>query len=144
MKTIDEVIKRNDYKKLVPRLNEKSIEIAQLILRKMIELDCEDVCFKVGAYIRCNKYSGDGGTETHLVVENDYGQIYSLNVLKGYHLNGNFSNVFIEPADNKMRLVFLNSVQNILEQLIHLEDTLTIQVESALREVESIADNNHE
>ena len=144
MKTIDEVIKRNDYKKLVPQLKEKSIEIAQLILHKMIELDCEDVCFKVDAYIRCHKYSGNGGTETHLVVEGDYGQIYSLNVWKGYYLNGDFSNVFIEPADNKMRLVFLNSVQDILQRLTHIEDTLTAQVESTLRKAESIAGNNHE
>ena len=68
MKTIDEIVNRNDYKSLNKALNERVKEIAEIIRKKMYCLQIEELDY----YRICEVKSGSGSSDDYLAIGDGY------------------------------------------------------------------------
>ena len=144
--TLDELLSRQDYKKLTEALKERVEDLANRILKKMIELHIEGhICAKNGAKIQVQYkeidytgiiytylgiYSKDTPVWYDLYEEPDY-LYHSLNDL--YLENEpNHKNYRIFGATVKDALLFLNSARDIIMQIAEIETQKAEEIEAAL------------
>lgn len=141
MKTIDEIINRNDYVKLNEALRERTLELAEIVLKKMQELD---VKYIDDFDLRIVKYSCNAGfSQHHLCVvdqnlgEYDYENARSLEASSSYYFCGDF-NCWIQAASSKDGLNFLNNARSIFAYLDELENEKCNDIETALMETANL------
>ena len=128
MKTIDEIVARSDYKNLNYALNERVKEIAEIIRKKMYELQINDL----GEYSIIEVKSNSGFSDEYLSVEDEYAY-RSLEDDESRCFAGDY-NCHICAATYQQKLHFLNSSKSLFEMLDKIETKKCEEIEKALQE----------
>lgn len=131
MKTLDEILKREDYKRLTSEMAERVYDIAIKIRRKMHSLDIKELTVD-GLKIRdCKRRSNVDCYVFLAVVDNeDYeDSLYDIND-SGY-LHNDYS-CYINGATNKEALAFLNRARKIIEYLGEKEEEKVKAIQQAM------------
>ena len=146
-KTIDEILKRDDYARLTKTLKDRTEEIAVKVRRKMKDLDIDEMIIN-GFKIVVKKYSADNGQYhfdnlsikqycTDYRNDGGYYEYLSLeDINESYYAYDDFK-CKIEGASNKQALKFLNSAKKIFE---YLDDTESEQVNDVTKALEETKD----
>lgn len=131
MKTLDEILKREDYKRLTSKMAERVYDKAIKIRRKMHSLDIKELTVD-GLKIRdCKRRSNVDSYVFLAVVDNeDYeDSLYDIND-SGY-LHNDYS-CYINGATNKEALAFLNRARKIIEYLGEKEEEKVKAIQQAM------------
>lgn len=131
MKTLDEILEREDYKRLTSEMAERVYDIAIKIRRKMHSLDIKELSVD-GLKIRdCKRRSNVDSYVFLAVVDNeDYeDSLYDIND-SGY-LHNDYS-CYINGATNKDALAFLNRARKIIEYLGEKEEEKVKAIQQAM------------
>lgn len=130
MKTLDEIIKRDDYKKITVPLKDRVEELAEVIRNKMCDLDIS----RLGGVKVC-VYETHIGTYRFLAdVETD--RSYE-DVGREYLYGGDFTCRVI-GVSNKKALAFLNSVRSYIDMLDCKETQKVKAIQEALDNTEDL------
>lgn len=140
MKTLEEIIARNDYKNLTSALKQKASELARTIRDKMIEVDIEQVVVKEFSYMMKKTifHLEDGNYETHRClcylakgwaepIVNGEPTYYNLEETDdhGEQNNGLF-------ASTEMLCCFVNNAREILNKIDEIETIKCKEIEETL------------
>jgi hypothetical protein len=142
MKTIDEILKRDDYKKLVPALRSRAEEVAHLIKEKMVDLDLRSFD-GTGFSLHIVRSRTNCGSYEYLAFdagESDYYYAHRFYCLDGAY-QGYVHDDFNHPcytASNGMMLKFLNNAKEIIEKLDEIETEKVKSITEALKNVEEL------
>ncbi len=156
-KSLDEVLSRNDYKRLTTSLKERVEDIATRIRKKMEELDIPN---------DENFYRGEVGVGDVVVsiksIRSKYGSVYEFLALREFRVNENDEGVYtswlsledvnrdfwfgrdsdnntlVHGASSEQALAFLNVAKHIIEGLGKIEEEKAKAIEKALDETENI------
>ncbi len=132
-KTMAEILERDDYQKLVPSLKDRSIEIAEKVMKKMFDLNIKEW----GDYKICKVKSNSGYSTEYLGMFDGGYDYVSLTNSKSYYYCNDF-NCWVGAANNKMRLEFLNGAKQLLKELDEYETELCEKVQKTLEEVKDL------
>ena len=146
VKTIDEILKRDDYARLTKTLKDRTEEIAVKVRRKMNDLDLDEIYIE-GLTLIVKEYSADHGQyhfdnlsiKRHCIdyyneESDEYVSLEDIN--ESYYAYDDF-NCKIEGASNKQALKFLNAAKKIFE---YLDDTESEQVNDVNKALEETKD----
>lgn len=146
VKTIDEILKRDDYARLTKTLKDRTEEIAVKVRRKMNALDLDEIYIE-GLTLIVKEYSADHGQyhfdnlsiKRHCI--DDYNEesdkyVSLEDVNKSYYAYDDYY-CKVEGANNKEALKFLNSAKKIFE---YLDDTESEQVNDVTKALEDTKD----
>ena len=140
MKTLDEIINNENYKRLNRALIDRSIELATKIHEAMRSAEITEI----GDYsIRTVKsHSGYSDTSLYILAQTEsdyetYPEYRSLEDRTSRYYCNDF-NCWIEAAKGKDRLKFLNDAKSILNEIYTIKQERIANVEKALKEVESL------
>ena len=126
MKTIDEIVNRNDYKSLNEALNERVKEIAEIIRKKMYCLQIEELDY----YRICEVKSRSGFSDDYLAIEDEYA-FRSLESDGEYYFCNDF-NCKVIAASYEEKLGFLNYSRNLFNLLDSIETKKCDEIKKAL------------
>ena len=126
MKTIDEIVNRNDYKSLNEALNERVKEIAEIIRKKMYYLQIEEL----DDYRICEVKSNSGFSDDYLAVEDVYAY-RSLEADGEYYFCNDF-NCKVCAASYQQKLEFLNNSRNLFNLLDSIETKKCDEIKNSL------------
>lgn len=137
-KNLNEILKRDDYKKLTKQLKERVEKIACSIAVKMFDLDIEREIIKIDdVQVTCNRVRSSGGAYDFLAIgrEDGYGygtDWYSLeDVNQSYYYCGDYD-ARVCGCTNKEALCFLNVASKIIERLDEIERAQVKEIQKAL------------
>lgn len=135
-KNLNEILKRDDYKKLTKQLKERVEKIACSIAVKMFDLDIEREIIKIDdVQVTCNRVRSSGGAYDFLAIgrEDGYGtNWYSLeDVNQSYYYCGDYD-ARVCGCTNKEALCFLNVASKIIERLDEIERAQVKEIQKAL------------
>ena len=126
MKTIDEIVNRNDYKSLNEALNERVKEIAEIIRKKMYCLQIEELDY----YRICEVKSRSGFSDDYLAIGDGYA-FRSLESDGEYFFCNDF-NCKVIAASYEEKLGFLNYSRNLFNLLDSIETKKCDEIKKAL------------
>ena len=148
MKTLDEILRRNDYARLTVALKSRVEEIAKRIREKMDYLNiADDDNFDNGeigidgVVVRVVSIKRQFGEYEYLSIKREgecFGESswYSLeDIGKEYYYAGDFS-AKVVGASNKEALAFLNVAKKLIEGLGNIEDERVNNLQTALKNTE--------
>ncbi len=134
MKTLQQIIERDDYKRLSRNLANKVEELANIVIKKMEELDIEEL-----GELAIVKKSASYFEHKYLVIKKDYYyQSGVLNVCKnsdygngrvGFYYAGDYSK-WVDFATNQEALYFLNNFKKYMELLDEIEGKKVAEIEA--------------
>lgn len=140
-KSLDEILKRNDYVKLVPKLKERAESVAKMIREKMDELDQSEISVKVDGgfytvFISTVRSRSTNCSDDYLAVlkKDEYGDARTCSledINRSYYFCNDY-NAMVVGANNSSALFFLNHAADLIRTLDKIEDRLVNEVESAL------------
>ena len=135
-KNLNEILKRDDYKKLTKQLKERVEKIACSIAVKMFDLDIEREIIKIDdVQVTCNRVRSSGGAYDFLAIgrEDGYGtNWYSFeDVNHSYYYCGDYD-ARVCGCTNKEALCFLNVASKIIERLDEIERAQVKEIQKAL------------
>lgn len=135
-KNLNEILKRDDYKRLTKQLKERVEKIACSIAVKMFALDIEHKIIKVDdVQVTCDRVSSNGSGYDFLAIGRDdaYGtDWYSLEDVKhSYYYCGDFD-ARVCGCTNKEALRFLNVASKIIERLGEIESAQVEEIQKVL------------
>ena len=138
-KNLNEILKRDDYKKLTKQLKERVEKIACSIAVKMFDLDIESEIIKIDdVQVTCNRVRSNGGSVYDFLAigrEDGYGygtNWYSLeDVNHSYYYFGDYD-ARVCGCTNKEALCFLNVASKIIERLDEIERAQVKEIQKAL------------
>ena len=135
-KNVNEILKRDDYKKLTKQLKERVEKIACSIAVKMFDLDIEREIIKIDdVQVTCNRVRSSGGAYDFLDIgrEDGYGtNWYSLeDINHSYYYCGDYD-ARVCGCTNKEALCFLNVASKIIERLDEIERAQVKEIQKAL------------
>ena len=147
VKTIDEILKRDDYARLTKTLKDRTEEIAVKVRRKMNALDLDEIYIE-GMTLIVKEYSADHGQyhfdnlsiKQYCAVDYDggYDEYLSLeDINESYYAYDDF-NCKIEGGSTKQALKFLNAAKKIFENLDEIETQQVNDVNKALEETKDM------
>ena len=147
VKTIDEILKRDDYARLTKALKDRTEEIAVKVRRKMNDLDLDEIYIE-GLTLIVKEYSADHGQyhfdnlsiKQYCAVDYDggYDEYLSLeDINESYYAYDDF-NCKIEGASTKQALKFLNAAKKIFENLDEIETQQVNDVTKVLEETKDM------
>ena len=145
-KTIDEILKRDDYARLTKTLKDRTEEIAVKVRRKMNDLDLNEIYIE-GLTLIVKEYSADHcqyhfdnlSIKRHCIdyyneESDEYVSLEDVN--KSYYAYDD-DYCKVEGANNKEALKFLNSAKKIFE---YLDESETQQVNDVTKALEETKD----
>lgn len=140
MKTIDEIINNAHYEKLNGALCERTKEIAEKIRDAMYSAEITEI----GDYYIRTVQSHSGFTDTILYIETEVDTNWgcdtkyrNLEISKSRYYMNDF-NCWIEAANGKDRLKFLNDAKNILEEIDNIKQKRITDIENALKSTDEL------
>lgn len=140
MKTIDEIINNAPYERLNNALIERSMELAEKIRQAMRSAEINEV----GDYSIKTIHTNSGFSDTSLYIEvvspdpwRSEPEYHSLEQSTSGYYASDF-NSWIEAANGKERLKFLNDAQGILDEIESIKQKRMEDVEKALKRVENL------
>lgn len=127
MKTLDEILNRNDYLKLTEQLKTRVEELAVKLRNKMESLDLK----KFGDYHIRTMESRPGLSVTYLAY--CYGETYYNleSIAYSYYFNNDF-HCYVRGATMKTALYFLNNFKVIINELDEYETRICSEIQEAL------------
>lgn len=136
MKTIDEIINNEKYKRLNGALVDRSIEIAGKIRQAMQTAEIQQVGDYSIQTVRSN--CGYSTTDLYVRVEcDDYPEYHCLETkISDYYCND--FHCWIEQATGKERLKFLNDAKSVMEKIDAIKQKRIEDVEEALKATEGL------
>lgn len=159
-KTVEEILKRNDYVRLTENLVERVEEIAKIVRHKMYYLDIDKITVNGVTVAITTYYNCNFGSTTFLAMPTEYREewngsygrpqineddelVYTSleDINKDYCIGDDWNCRFI-GADNKQARLFLNNAKAILERLDEIETEQVDEINKALKETEDIINNN--
>lgn len=145
MKTIDEILERNDYSRMTENLKERVDELAKKIRRKMTILDLiHDNDFDKGEIgtndvvvaVKSVRSKGFGEYEFLAIKSgNDWPSLEDIG--KMYYYTGDFS-APVQGASNHDALRFLNHAKELIKGLADYEDKKSQEIERLLEETKDL------
>lgn len=145
MKTLDEIINRQDYVRLNAALIARAHEVAPIIRNKMKEINMKVSKTVPGiALEKTTIWNGNVGHDEYILCyrveitgeDRYYCELSGCAPFKYYKLEDVISNEDI--ANSKMFLYFMNNVRNILNEIDELETKKVSEIEKALAETSNI------
>lgn len=151
MKTLDEIINRQDYVRMNSALIARAHELAVIIRDKMLQIDMKESqavpCVALKEIFRVsngNRFSCGMSICYRVLISDPEDRYY--NILSG---GDQFSYYSIDErtswdesvnreADSKMLLYFLNNVRNILNEIDALESKKVAEMKKAIAETSNI------
>lgn len=141
MKTIDEIIKRDDYVRLNDALFNRTLKIASKIFAKMGELEINELSVPDCTVRICSRRSNVDTYEYLGIVtkgcEDDVDWCNSLQDSSSYYYTGDFS-CWIEKATYKQRLRFLNNARALFDELDRIETEKCDAITSAIEQTNNL------
>lgn len=151
IKTVVDVIKRDNYARLTKELKTKAEALAEIIRRKMSELDIDEIKINDIKYkINCVKSNNHLDEYYYLsVVKNididyycEYDEFYSLEDIEcDYYYYYDF-HCHIVGASNKDALRFINSANEFIQRLGEIEEEQVNEVNKVLSIADEIIASN--
>lgn len=139
MKTLEQIIEREDYKKLTVNLKDRTLELAEKMMRFACELGLDEYDeFKVAGLcfnIKVVK-SRSGFSQRHLFIRDEY--YYEALTLRISQCLFVDYNCYVRAASNSTRLVFLNKAKQIFKELEDIQNRQIEKIETALKESENL------
>lgn len=133
-KTIDQIINNENYKSLNRSLEDRSVEIAEIIRKAMYEIQV----YEIGDYKICKAATRSGFSKEYLGMLNDEGwRFNSLEDIGSYYYAGDF-NAWIQAATTKQRIQFLNAARSIFDEIDRIKNSRCEQIEAALANTSDI------
>lgn len=131
MKTLDEIINNADYKKLNGELFDRSFELAEKIRKAMLTAELRSID---NYFIRTvSAGSGFSDTALYIAVRDDDGELEFRSLEHRYsHFYLQDFNCWIEAADDKDRLRFLNDAKTLLIDIDEIKQKRIDDIKSAL------------
>lgn len=138
MKTIDEIINNENYKKLNNALIERVIEIAEKIKEECIKLDLDDCdSFRLGGCTfqihKTKSNSGYSQYNLYMYTERD---LVAIDEKSSYYYMNDF-NCWIRASNNSEKLQFLQHAKAIFADIDAEKEERCKSIESALKETEN-------
>lgn len=138
MKTIDQIINNENYKKLNAALVNRVIEIAEKIKEECLKLDLDDCdSFRLGGYtfqVRETKSrSGYSQYNLYMYTERDF---VAIDEITSYYYMNDF-NCWIRASNNSEKLQFLQHAKAIFADIDAEKEERCESIESALKETEN-------
>lgn len=134
-KNLDEMLKRNDYVKLVPALHERAHKIVKMVKEKMESLEINSIEIKVNdkSYFICNDYAVDESYAPcrYLMIYRDK-QYYLLEEDVDIQYDS------VHAQQNKNLLFFLNHAKDVIRAIDEKEDELVQNIENALKNADTL------
>ena len=158
MKTIDEILNRNDYQRMTVQLKERVQEIAHKVRLKLVELDLEDEevgisikdangCNVDYVVLRCASITSNScGNYDFLGIDvssnedsrNGWTCLHSLeDINKDYYYAQDY-NAPIHGATNKEALRFLNAAPQLFKMLDEVEEKQVQDVKDVLYKTKNL------
>lgn len=128
MKTLDEIINNENYERLNGALVERSVELAEKIRKVMHSSEIT----RIGDYSIRTVTSSSGFSDTALYYVNR-----SLEAIENRYFCNDF-NCWIEAANGKDRLKFLNDAKYIVNEIETIKQERMKEVENALNAVDGL------
>jgi len=139
MKTLDQIIEREDYQKINSALKDRAIELGKKL---------SEACLKIKSHLGCQfrlggvvfeferKKSNSGFSETFLYI---YYEEYSycIEVTQSFYYANDF-NCWVKAAPSAVLLYFLNNAKAIFADLEQTQNEIISQCEKALKDVENL------
>ena len=126
MKKQHEIVARSDYKNLNEALNERVKEIAEIIRKKMYELELTELDY----YRICEVKSGTGFSDDYPAINDEYA-FRSLEADGEYYFCNDF-NCKVIAASYQEKLGFLNYSRNLFNLLDAIETKKCDEIKKAL------------
>lgn len=144
IKKLEKVIERNDYKKLSLKLAKKTEELAEMIIKKMLELQISEL-----DNLRLKTIKVDDFVDYYLVIDSFYfedtchinsGALNFNKRNKGRNKNRiYFTNMTaIYTSNDKEALYFLNNFKKYLIKLYEKETEKSEKIKQALKDSENL------
>lgn len=133
LRTLERVIRRDDYSRLSVKLAEKTEEFAKIVRKKMKELEIENFNLK-GLYFKICKRKTRSG-HCYQFLGNEYEKSYEDD--ESYYFVNDY-NCYVEANNNKEKLNFLNSIKDIFNYLDEVETEKSKEIEDALEKVKDL------
>lgn len=141
MKTLDEIIKRDDYVRMNGALIDRAQELAEIILKKMNELDQEELIVGTIVLKQCEVHSVRNGFSYEYLGINTsdaYQEYHSLQDRGHYYACANDFTCPVQGASSEAYLLFLNNANKIITQLDELETKKCKAIEQALESTKEL------
>lgn len=137
MKTIDEILKRDDYRKLIPALRNRAEEIAKKIEYKMVELDVDSI--EINDFCLCLiQGRTNRGSYEYLAIGTRASGFYCVDgAFRDGYIHGDF-NYPCSAASNNLMLNFLNNAKAFIGMLGDIETEKAKSITKALKDVEEL------
>lgn len=139
MKTLEQIIERNDYKVVSDKMRKRCVELAEKLLKgcRLIGLDDEEE-FRLGGLVftirtlkpRC------GFTEDIIYLHYN-GVMEAINREMSYHFCNDY-NFYVNSASNKAFLEFLNHAKDVFSDLEIVGNELVADMGNAIKEMEAL------
>lgn len=129
MKTLDEIINNENYKKLNSALISRSIELAEKVRQAFYSAEVK----KIGDYSIGIVKSRSGYNDESLYILTETGEYRSLEAIETHYLAGDY-NCRILAARGCDRLQFLNCVRTILDKIDAIKEKRIKEINEALEE----------
>ena len=139
MKTIDEIINNENYKKLNNALIERVIEIAEKIKNECFKLDLDDCdSFRLGGCtFQVRKVESNSGYyqyNLYMDTERDY---VAIDEKSSYYYMNDF-NCWIKASNNSEKLYFLQHAKAIFADIDAEKKDRCKSIETALKDTENL------
>ncbi len=135
MKTLEEIIKNADYKRLNAALTDRAVELALKLKEALITINFEGG-FLGGCWLYLEEKRCSVSTDYFLYIESS-GLRGCLSTYKSYYYGGDF-NCWVSAATSKLRLIFLNNAKNIFAGLEKMQNEINAEIEKALEETKEL------
>lgn len=138
MKTIDQIINNENYKKLNAALVERVIEIAEKIKEECFKLDFDDCdSFRLGGCtFRIDKVKSNSGYYQYNLYMYTERDCVAIDEKSSYYYMNDF-NCWIKASNNSEKLYFLQHAKAIFADIDAEKEERCESIESALKETEN-------
>lgn len=139
MKTIEEIINKESYKRLNGALVDRVIEIAEKLKKACFKLDLESCdSFKLAGITfqlrRVKTNSGYSQWNLYMFTERDF---VAIDENQSYYYCNDF-NCWIKASNNTEKLYFLQHAKQIFEEIEQMFQNTEKEIEKAIEETKSL------
>ena len=139
MKTLDELIKRDDYKVVTSKLRKRCVELAEKLLKaaQMVDLDEKEEFQLGGLTFTIRTLKPRCGFSEDVIYLHYNGVMEVINRETSYYFCNDY-NFFVNSASNRAFLTFLNKAKAVFEDLEAVQDELVKEMNVSLTNAEAL------
>lgn len=139
MKTLEELIERNDYKVVNSRLRKRCVELAEKLLKaaKLIGLDEEEQFILGGLTFTIRTLKPRCGFSEDVICLHYNGEMEVINREMSYYFCNDY-NFYVKSASSRAFLEFLNNAKKVFADLESVQDAQIKEMSKAIEEAEAL------